>query len=340
MGKRRDGKEGMPTSENSQQKGGVLSGLVAARLKEIEDRLRSDELTQIYGKGPLGFALSEILLIKDWTKISGLARESMTYMRNPLLEIRRNFVIIAISSANIIGKGGTEPPYVLLTGPGLYEIEFSIQKGMYITESREITGLILSASDWEKMRSAKKDYDGTSALILNELVAEIPLSMIDRPSSLLSYERGLVANMVLTPFKDAFTSLKNACNKSSSFPEEHGPKLLSTHARFKNEILVGQEIYQWAAKTETQRWNEVIVKEARNYLQEIVGISISKPAEFDSLIQSEVIEGLSAGYLKDAKRGISLTSVPSIKEFMMRTEIRMARDQFLKAMTGLFERGF
>jgi hypothetical protein len=82
------------------------------------------------------------------------------------------------------------------------------------------------------------------------------------------------------------------------------------------------------------------VKEARNYLQQIAGTSISGPAEFDALIQSEVIEGLSGGYLKDAKRGISLTSVSSIKEFMMRTEIRMARDQFLKAITGLFERGF
>jgi hypothetical protein len=330
----------MPTSEDSQQKARILSGLVAARLKEIQDRLRSDELTQIYGKGPLGFALSEILLIKDWSKISGLKRESIAYMHSPLLEVRRNFVIIAISSANIVGKGGAEPPYVLLTGPGLYDIEFSIQKGMYVSQSREITGLILSASDWDKMRTAKKDYDGTSALILNELVAEIPLSMIDRPSSLQSYERGLIANMVLTPYKDAFTSLKNACSKSSSYPEEHGPKLLSTHTRFNNEILVGQEIYQWAAKTETQRWNEVIVKEARDYLKEIAGTSISKPAEFDALIQSEVVEGLGAGYLKDAKRGISLTSVPSIKEFMMRTEIRMARDQFLKAMTGLFDRGF
>jgi hypothetical protein len=326
----------MPISE---EKNRALTGLVSGRLKEIEDRLHSDELTQIYGKGPLGFALSEILLIKDWSKISGSKQELLTYMHNRVLELRRNFVIMAISSANIVGKGGAEPPYVLLTGPGLYQIEFSIQKGMYISSSREITGLILSSSDWEKMRSAKKDYDGTSALILNELVAEIPLSMIDRPFSLQSYERGLIANMVLTPFKDAFTSLKNACGKSSSYPEEHGPKLLSTHARFQNMILVCPEIYQWAAKTETQRWNEIVVKEARNYLQEIVGTSISRPGEFDALIQSEVIEGLSRGYLKDAKRGISLTSVPSIKESMMRTEIRMARDQFLKALTGLFERG-
>jgi hypothetical protein len=211
---------------------------------------------------------------------------------------------------------------------------------MYVSQSREITGLILSASNWEKMRTARKDYDGTSALILNELVAEVPLSMIDRPSALQSYERGLVANMVLTPFKDAFTSLKNSCGRSSSYPEEHGPKLLSTHTRFPNMILVGPEIYQWATKNETQRWNEIIVKEARDYLQEIAGTSVSEQAEFDTLIQSEVIEGLSRGYLKDAKRGISLTSVPSIKEFMMRTEIRMAKDQFLKAITGLFDRGF
>jgi hypothetical protein len=330
----------MPVGENSQEKGRILTGLVAGRLKEIEERLRSNELTQIYGKGPLGFALSEILLIKDWSKISDSKPESYTYMGNPVLEVRRNFVIIAVSSANIVGKGGAEPPYVLLTGPGLYQIEFSIQKSMYITESREITGLILTASDWEKMRSAKKDYDGTSGLILNELIAEIPLSLIGRPVSLQSYERGLIANRVLTPFKDAFTSLKIACGKSSSYPEEHGPKLLSTHTRFQNMILVGPEIYQWSSKTETPRWNEIIVKEARSYLQEIAGTKISKPGEFDTLMQSEVIEGIGRGYLKDAKRGISLTTVPSIKEFMMRIEIRMARDQFLKAITGLFERGF
>lgn len=134
----------------------TLTGLVSGRLKEIEDRLHSDELTQIYGKGPLGFALNEILLIKDWSRISGSKQELFTYMHNRVLEVRRNFVIMAISSANIVGKGGAEPPHVLLTGPGLYQIEFSIQKGMAISHSREITGLILSSSDWEKFTAPKR----------------------------------------------------------------------------------------------------------------------------------------------------------------------------------------
>lgn len=324
----------------NEEKGKILSGLVAGRLKEIEERLRSKELTEIYGKGPLGFALSEILLIKDWSKISGLRHESYTHMGKLALDVRRNFVIIAVSSANIIGKGGPDPPHILLTGPGLYEVELSTQKGMYINDSREITGLLLTPSEWDKMRSAKKDYDGTSALILNELIAEIPLSMIDRPSSLQRYERGLIANTVMTPFKDAFLSLKNLSSKSSSYPEEHGPKLLSTHRLFHNVILVGKEIYQWASKTETQRWNEIIVKTARDYLREIPGTQISKPGELDELMQSEVIDGMSRGYLKDSRRGVSLTTVPSIKEFVMRVEVRMAKDQYFKAITGLFERGF
>ena len=330
----------MSPDAGDQAKAQILSGLVSGRLKEIEERLRSKELVEIYGKGPLGFALSEIVLIKDWSKISGLQHESYSYMGKPALEVKRNFVIIAVSSANIVGKGGADPPSVLLTGPGIYQVELSVQRGMYIADSREITGMILSVSDWDKMRNAKKDYVGTSALVLNELVAEMPLSMIDRPSSLKSYERGLIANTVLTPFKDAFVSLKNSCSKGSSYPEEHGLKLLSTHKILHNMLLVGNEVYQWATKTETQRWNEIIVKQAKEYLREIPGVQISQPGELDGLIQSEVIEGISGGYLKDSRRGISLTTVPSIKEFIMRVEIRNAKDQYLKAISGLFERGF
>jgi hypothetical protein len=330
----------MSPGTKEQEKGQILSGLVSGRLKEIEERLHSEELVEIYGKGPLGFALSEILLIKDWSKISGLKHESYSHMGNFALDVRRNFVIIAVSSANIIGKSEPDPPYILLTGPGLYQVELSMQKGMYIADSREITGMLLSASDWDKMRNARKDYDGTSALILNELAAEIPLSMIDRPSSLQNYERGLIANTVLTPFKDAFVSLKNLCSKGSSLPEEHSLKMLSTHRLFHNMILVGKEIYQWATKTETQRWNEIIAKQAKEYLREIPGAQISKPGELDELIQSEVIEGISRGYLKDSRRGISLTTVQSIKEFIMRIEVPMAKDHYLKAISGLFERGF
>ncbi|WXG42614.1 MAG: hypothetical protein WED04_00655 [Promethearchaeati archaeon SRVP18_Atabeyarchaeia-1] len=329
----------MPPDTSNQEKGKILSGLVSGRLKEIEERLHSSELVEIYGKGPLGYALNEILLIKDWSKISGLNHDSYSYMGNPALDVKRNFVIIAVSSANIVGKGGADPPYILLTGPGLYQVELSMQRGMYIEDSREITGILLSTPDWEKMRSARKDYDGTSALILNQLIAEIPLSIIDRPSSLQSYERGLIANTVTTPFKDAFVSLKNLCSRGTSYPEEHGPKLLSTHRLLHNMILVGKEIYEWAAKTETQRWNEIIVKEAREYLQAIPGTQISKSGELDTLLQSEVVEGVSRGYLKDSRRGISLTDVPSIKEFIMRVELRMAKEQYLKAIAGLFERG-
>jgi hypothetical protein len=329
----------MSRDVTSQGKAQVLSGLVSGRLREIEERLRSKELTEIYGEGPLGFALNEILLIKDWSKISGLSHDSYSFMGKPALEVKRNFVIIAVSSANIIGNADPDPPYILLTGPGLYQVEFSVQRGMYNVDSREITGIILSTPDWEKMRSARKDYDGTSALILNELVAEIPLSMIDRPSSLQSYERGLIANTVLTPFKDAFVSLKNSCSKGSSYPEEHGLKILNKHRLFPDSLLVGNEIYQWAAKTETQKWNEIIVKQAKEYLREIPGVQISKPGEVDVLIQSEVINGISRGYLKDSRRGLSLTTVPSIKEFIMRIEIHNAKDQYLKAISGLFERG-
>lgn len=330
----------MPPAGESEEKGRILSGLVSGRLKEIEERLRSQELTQIYGKGPLGFALNEILLIKDWGKISGLKHEFYTYLGNLVLETKRDLVIIAVSSANLIGKGGTELPYILLTGPGIYLIEFSTQRGMYITDSREITGLLVSSSDWDKMRSAKKDYDGTSALTLNELFAEIPLSIIERPSSLQTYERGLIAKTVLTPFKDAFMSLKNTCTRGSSYPEEHGPKILSTHKYFHNLILIGPEIYQWASKRATQSWDEVIVRQAKDYLREIPGVKISRPGELDAVLQTEIIEGISRGYLKDARRGISLTSVPNIKEFMMRVEVKMAKDQYLKAITGAFERGF
>jgi hypothetical protein len=326
--------------EDRGEKGRILSGIVGGRLREIQERLRSKELTEVFGKGTLGFALNEILLIKDWSKISCLSPQSYFYQGNPVLEVSRNFVIIAVSSANIVGKGGAAPPYILLTGPGLYQIEFSVKKGMYIADSREITNMLISPADWEKLHGARKDYEGDSALVLNDLFAEIPLSMIDRPASLQSYERGLIANTVLAPFKDAFTLLKVSCSRSSSYPEEHGPKMLSTHQSYSNVILVGQEIYQWAAKTETERWNEIIVKGARDYLKEIPGIRVSEPGEIDELLQSEVIEGVSKGYLKDARRGISLTTIPAVKEFMMRTEIHMAKDQYLKAITGLFERGF
>lgn len=330
----------MPSDEGSVEKGKVLSGLVSGRLKEIEERLRSRERTEMYGKGPLGFALNEILLFKDWSQISGLKNEYYTYLGNIVLETKRNLVIMAVSSASLIGKGGEELPHILLTGPGIYLIEFSTRKGMYITDSREITGLLVSSSDWEKMRGAKKDYDGTSALILNEIFAELPFSIIDHPSSLQSYERGIIARTVLTPFKDAFMSLKNICARSSSYPEELGPKILSTHKYFHNLILTGPEIYGWASKQVTESWNEAIVRQAKDYLREIPGVRISRPGDLDTVLQTEVIEGISRGYLKDARRGICLTSVPSIKEFMMRVEVKMAKDQYLKAITGAFERGF
>ncbi len=238
-----------------------------------------------------------VLLIKDWRHVGG--GEIYSYLGKPVLEIQRNWVIFVYQESATIPGPIKGQDYQFLPGVGMYSIKFSHHKpNMYITVSREINGMILSPKTLDALYNCEKIFKSTtSKLRATECVAEIPFEIIDHPLYLQSYERGVLAVRILTPYKDAFDMLHESSVSDAAYPAHEGPKILSLHP-------------------DVNFWNKIVTSEniGEDYKQSIPGIEISQ--NLNELIQLFIESG--GLFLEDGR--LLLSSKEIIDYIMEKTK--------------------
>jgi hypothetical protein len=262
-----------------------------------------------------------LLLIKDWHNLMGLNSRRWLYRGKEIEQITRNWVVAVVSSIHLVGTT-LEDAHLLIVGPGIYSIAFRYEGGI-VSDSRDITGIILSPHLLDVISSAKKEYEGTTDLVLNEHTVEIPFSIIEKPLSIQEYERGILAVKVFTAYKDAFKELEKRCNDPESYPKEHGLKILSSSMEFANRVLIGTELGEWAKRRVAKYVDPPgilkLASSAREYLMDIPGLIISQPGIDEVFLTRFLIQGVAGGYLADDSQ--LLKSADEIKSHILEREI-------------------
>jgi hypothetical protein len=225
---------------------------------------------------------------------------------------------------------------LLIIGPGIYSIAFRHEGGI-VSDSRDITGMILSPSLLDVITSAKKEYEGATDLVMNEHTVEIPLSIVEKPLSVQEYERGILAVKVFTTFKDAFKELDKRCADPRSYPKEHGLKILSSSMEFANRVLIGSELADCAKRKVTKYVDPPdilkLVNSAREYMMDIPGLVISQPGIDEVFLTRFLIQGVAGGYPGENSR--ILKSINEIKSQILENEIPKAASMYCGAKNSI-----
>jgi hypothetical protein len=262
-----------------------------------------------------------LLLIKDWDNLMGLNSRRWLYRGREIQQITRNWVVIVVSSVHLVGTT-LEDAHLFVVGPGIYSIAFRYEGGI-VSDSRDITGMILSPHLLDIISSAKREYEGAADLVLNEHTVEIPFSIIEKPLSVQDYERGILAVKVFTTYKDAFKELEKRCSDPESYPKEHGLKILSSSMEFANRVLIGSEMGEWAKRKVAKYVDPPdilkLASSAREYMMDIPGLVISQPGIDDVFLTRFLIQGVAGGYLGENSQ--LLRSTNEIKSHILEREI-------------------
>lgn len=276
-----------------------------------------------------------LFLIKDWHNLMGLNSRRWLYRGREIQQITRNWVVAVVSSIHLVGTT-LEDAHMLIVGPGIYSIAFRYEGGI-VSDSRDITGMILSPSLLDIISSAKKEYDGATDLVLNEHTVEIPFSIVEKPLSVQEYERGILAVKVFTSFKDAFKELEKRCGDPESYPKEHGLKILSSSMEFANRVLIGSELNEWAKRKVAKYVDPPdilkLASSAREYMMDIPGLIISQPGIDEVFLTRFLIQGVAGGYLGENSQ--LLKSMNEIKSQILENEIPKVASMYCRAKNSI-----
>lgn len=178
-----------------------------------------------------------------------------------------NHNVFKISQDLVIFLGGTEcaistekGTLYYLFGLGYYYVKFEIQSGRYITDSRQLTGLILSDFVYDHLATSRNiTLENDRDVIVSENLFKLPIDLSHKTENKKTFIQGTLMRNLFIPYKDIFLELMETLHNPQSFQiEKSGHILMSSHWDFYNQILISNEM-DYELKT--------------NYLQATAGLN-------------------------------------------------------------------
>ncbi len=175
----------------------------------------------------------------------------------PTLGKYANHNISKISQDLVIFLGGTEcaistemGTFYYLFGLGYYYVKFELQSGIYITDSRQLTGLILSDFVYDHLATSKNTTLETDRdVIVSENLFKLPIDMSFKSENKITFIQGTLMRNLFIPYKDIFLEFMEVVRDPKSFQlDKNGHMLLSTHWDFYNGILISGDM-EYETKT-------------------------------------------------------------------------------------------
>jgi len=163
-----------------------------------------------------------------------------------------------------------------LFGLGYYYTKFELQSGRYITDNRQLTGLILSDFVYDHMATSKNITleDDPDVILANKLI-KVPIDLTNKSTTQRTFIKGALMRNFFIPYKDIFLEFMETIQKPSSNQLRHGHILLSTHWDYINKILNSTEMMEDKRSTfmnQTAGINEIILG-ANKHLKSIFSSS-------------------------------------------------------------------
>ncbi len=147
-----------------------------------------------------------------------------------------------------------------LFGLGYYYVKFELQSGRYITDNRQLTGLILSDFVYDHLATSKNiTLENDRDVIVSENLFKLPIDLSHKTENKKTFIQGTFMRNLFIPYKDILLELMETLHNPQSFQiEKSRHMLLSTHWDFYNQILISNEM-DYESKT--------------NYLQATAGLN-------------------------------------------------------------------
>lgn len=190
-----------------------------------------------------------LFIIPSWGDLLGYPTLGK-YVNHYVSKIQSDLVIFfaGLESTAIVEKStelGQETRAVhFLFGLGYYYSKFELQSGRYITDNRELTGLILSDFVYDHMATSKNiTLENDRDVIVAEKLIKVPiLDLSNKSITQRSFIKGALMRNFFIPYKDIFLEFLETIRKPSSHQLGQGHILLSTDWDTFNKILISTEM--------------------------------------------------------------------------------------------------
>jgi hypothetical protein len=169
----------------------------------------------------------------------------------PTLGNYANHSISKISQDLVIFLSGTEcaisteigTKYYLF-GLGYYYVKFELQSGRYITDNRQLTGLILNDFVYDHLATSKNiTLENDRDVIVGEKLFKLPIDMSFKSENKITFIQGTLMRNLFIPYKDIFLEFMETIRDPQSFQlNRNGHMLLSTERESYNKILISGDM--------------------------------------------------------------------------------------------------
>ncbi|MFW9971569.1 MAG: hypothetical protein ACFFDF_15345, partial [Candidatus Odinarchaeota archaeon] len=169
----------------------------------------------------------------------------------PTLGEYANHRVSKISQDLVIFLGGTEcaistemGTLYYLFGLGYYFLKFELQSGRYITDNRQLTGLILSDFVYDHLATSinitlQNDRD----VIIGEKLFKVPIDISFKSENKITFIQGTLMRNLFIPFKDIFLEFIQVLRDPKSYQiDKNGHMILSTSWDSYNTIMISGEM--------------------------------------------------------------------------------------------------
>lgn len=222
-------KKGFITDKDRQE----LILKIEVEISNLHKDLKKARLSEIKNK-----ELHSILIIPSWSEVIGYKTKGF-YLNRPVLELKRDtLVLLSYDIINVKDKFGTE--LALLAGPGIFYTEFSLDKGSYVTDFREINMILLPVELLGTLLEAPPIFDSDIDATMNELISIIPFSLIEEAVTVQALLKGIISRNIFHPNKEAIDRFMSELANPKSFHPNDGFKILSAHKEYFNRLLLTQ----------------------------------------------------------------------------------------------------
>ncbi len=131
-----------------------------------------------------------------------------------------------------------------LFGLGYYYTKFELQSGRYITDNRQLTGLVLSDFVYDHLSTSKNvTLENDRDVIVSENLFKLPVDLSFKSDNKRTFIQGTLMRNLFIPYKNVILEFMETLRKPQSFQvEKTGQILLTTYENSFNQILLSSEM--------------------------------------------------------------------------------------------------
>ena len=180
-------------------------------------------------------------VIPSWSNLLGYPSLG-SYSNHNVSKISQDLVIFfSGADCSVQIEKGT---LYYLFGLGYYYTQFELQSGRYITDNRQLTGLVLSDFVYDHLSTSKNvTLENDRDVIVSENLFMLPIDLSFKSENTRTFIQGTLMRNLFIPYKDIILEFMETLRNPQSFQvDKTGPILLSTHWDSYNQILVSSEM--------------------------------------------------------------------------------------------------